>query len=502
MVIILLQVLMMIYFSTQKNSYFIDEVASYGLSNSYYEPFIQYRDDFEGSKIDQETFKEYLSVNGEDAFKYDSVFYNQSKDVHPPFYYMITHTASSLLQGNYSKWLGIGINIAFFIFIDILLYQIIKMVDSEEAALLGVTIWGFSARAINTVTFIRMYALLSLLSIIFIYLHKFILEDKITIKKMIPLVITMTLGSLTHYYFIVFAFFYCGFTCVYLLIKRRFKELALYASLSIFGVLLSIIIFPSMIDHIFSSYRGEDSFATLDDGLLWFGRHFGIIDRLFDHWMIALLMIVVFIILFVFIIYLLYKKYPDKFKAIVHDKRFAYMTILTLTCIIYFILIAKIAPYFADRYIMTLFPIASIYIGLFATYILRLIKWRYRLILGLVACVLLAFVTLHFLPLHYLYTDSSIRLDITDEYNELPVLYVYSDLWQTSTYFSELAEHPETVFISKDNIDTIDLDELDYDDVIIYIEGDASEDDKIMEHFKDRDSELLTDVRTRIYLLS
>ena len=58
--VLILQVLIMIFFGAQKKSYFIDEVASYGLSNSYYMPFIQNRDDFELSKIGQAVFKEYL----------------------------------------------------------------------------------------------------------------------------------------------------------------------------------------------------------------------------------------------------------------------------------------------------------------------------------------------------------------------------------------------------------------------------------------------------------
>ncbi len=499
--IIILQVLMMVLLGTQKNSYFIDEVASYGLSNSYYEPFIQYRDDFELSEIDQDVFKEYLSVDSQDAFKYDSVFFNQSKDVHPPFYYVIFHTVSSVLQHNYSKWLGIGINLAVFIFIDIFLYAIVRMIHSEEAALCAVTIWGFSAAAINTVTFIRMYALLSLMVIVFIYLHKFLFNSKMKFSDMIPIMIMMILGSLTHYYFIIFAFFYCGFTCLYLLINKRFKELALYASLAISAVIIAIIIFPPMIDHIFASYRGEDSFAALDDGLLWFGRHFKIIDILFAYWPIALIAFSAFTFIVIYILYRLNKKYPLKFKAVISDKRFAFMMILTLTSVIYFVLIAKIAPFFTDRYIMVLFPISAIYGGLLVYCILGFVKSHFRLAAGMAICVLLSIGTWFLLPMQYLYIDSDIRLQLTDVYKDLPVVYIYSDLWQTSTYFSELAEHPSVVFVSKENISELDIAEFGYDEVIVYVEGDT-DDDMIMAHFKDKDIDLLTDVRTRIYHLS
>lgn len=499
--VLILQVLIMIFFGAQKNSYFIDEVASYGLSNSYYAPFIQYRDDFELSKIDQDVFKEYLSVDNQDAFKYDSVFFNQSNDVHPPLYYIIFHTVSSLFEGDYSKWLGIGINIVIFIFIDIFLFAIVKMIDSEDAALCTVAIWGFSSAAINTVTFIRMYALLSLMVIIFIYLHKFLLKSKIEVLDMIPLMIVMTLGSLTHYYFIIFAFFYCGLTCLYLLIKKRFKELVIYAAFTLVSVMIAIIIFPPMIDHIFMSYRGEDSFAALRDGSLWFGRHFKIIDLLYTHWPITLFALCILTLMIVYILYRSKNKHLLKIKAIISDKRFAYMSILTLTSIIYFLMIAKIAPFFTDRYIMVLFAISAIYGGLFIYHALSFIKDRSRLMIGAIICILLSLSTWWLLPMHYLYTDSKIRLYLTDVYKDLPVIYIYSDLWQTSIYFNELAEHPNTIFVSKENIDKLDIERLDYDEAIVYVEGDVN-DDLIMARFKGKDIDLLTDVRSRMYHLS
>ena len=195
--IIAIQVLVMVYHGMIKEGYFTDEVSSYGLSNSYYEPFIQNDEDFIERYYTKEELTDYLSVT-DDGFSYDSVYYNQTKDVHPPFYYFIFHTLSSLFPNNYSKLIGLSINILIFILIDIMVYRLVFESVNREAGICALIIWGFSAGAINTITFVRMYALLSLLVLMFIYLlRKFIKFEAKKVDHFLIMLITF-LGSLTH----------------------------------------------------------------------------------------------------------------------------------------------------------------------------------------------------------------------------------------------------------------------------------------------------------------
>ena len=87
-----------------KKGYFVDELWGYGLANSYYHPHVYSDDAFNGEYLSPDYFKEYLEVSEEDSFKYGSVFYNQSQDAHPPLFYCVLHTISSifLLYSSYS----------------------------------------------------------------------------------------------------------------------------------------------------------------------------------------------------------------------------------------------------------------------------------------------------------------------------------------------------------------------------------------------------------------
>ncbi|MDF2567934.1 MAG: hypothetical protein K0R90_1390, partial [Oscillospiraceae bacterium] len=100
---LIMQVACMIYFGTIKQGYHIDEVYSYGLSNSYYKPFPTDRNKW----LDNSYFNDYLEVGKNDKFKYDSVYYNQGEDVHPPLFYFALHTISSFTPNSFSKWQGI-----------------------------------------------------------------------------------------------------------------------------------------------------------------------------------------------------------------------------------------------------------------------------------------------------------------------------------------------------------------------------------------------------------
>ena len=85
-------------FGIRKTGMFIDEIYSYGLSNSRYAPFLS---DLKGGELTDKIFTPedidaYLTVGNGDQFAFGSVYYNQTKDVHPPLYYWIFNAVSSV----------------------------------------------------------------------------------------------------------------------------------------------------------------------------------------------------------------------------------------------------------------------------------------------------------------------------------------------------------------------------------------------------------------------
>ena len=81
-VILLLQIVCMIYFGNAKQGYFVDELWSYGLANSYYHPHVYSDDALEERWVSGEYFRDYLEVLPEQRFRYGSVVYNQTQDYH------------------------------------------------------------------------------------------------------------------------------------------------------------------------------------------------------------------------------------------------------------------------------------------------------------------------------------------------------------------------------------------------------------------------------------
>ena len=91
-------------FSHRKSGMFIDEIYTYGLSNSHYAPYLT---DAAGGTLRDQTltrqdFLDYVTVE-DDGLDLGSVYYNQVRDVHPPLYYWLFHLCSQLTPRVFTK---------------------------------------------------------------------------------------------------------------------------------------------------------------------------------------------------------------------------------------------------------------------------------------------------------------------------------------------------------------------------------------------------------------
>ena len=147
----------------KKKGYHSDEIYSYGLSNSFYQPFISsdYFSQTEYKNVDEwisgQMLRDYVTVQPGETFRYDSVWYNQANDRHPPLYYAVLHTICSFFPNTYSPVFGYIINYICFIVMQVFLYKLaLNMLKSKYLALLLCCFWGFSTGATDLTIFIRM----------------------------------------------------------------------------------------------------------------------------------------------------------------------------------------------------------------------------------------------------------------------------------------------------------------------------------------------------------
>ncbi len=251
-IVILLQVLSVIYIGTRKGEFFIDEVYSFTLSNSG--DMFSMEQDLSDRWLSPEDWDQYTTVQADGRFAYGAVYRNNAQDAHPPLYYWILHTVCSLFPGRFNAWLGIGINLFFFAAAQIFLYLVSeKVIANKYFALLPAILWGNSAVCMDTVILIRMYALVTLLTMISLWLHLETLQKGQTRGRLALMFAVTFLGVMTHYYFAVIAFCISGVYCLYCFVRKAYRQMLQYGILELLAVVLLFVVYPAAFTQITGS---------------------------------------------------------------------------------------------------------------------------------------------------------------------------------------------------------------------------------------------------------
>lgn len=258
--LIILQIIMVTFvFVTEKENYHSDEPWSYGLANSYYMPFL-FGEDHIGychlnayAWLTGEDLHNYLTVQKGEQFSFGSVVYNQALDVHPPFYYCLLHFVSSLFPDTFSNWFAYAINIAAMAVCQIFLYKsAVRLCKSQALALIACAVWGFSQGVLNLNVYLRMYSALTAVAVVLLYCHvRLYLSEGDFKANLIKTAIATFIGAMTHHYFLAFAFIWAACFCFYFLFSKKFTEMFRYAYTMLITVMLSLLVFPSTIVHMF-----------------------------------------------------------------------------------------------------------------------------------------------------------------------------------------------------------------------------------------------------------
>ena len=294
-----LQIIVLFYYGSRKAGYHEDELYSYYSSNKTAGLFVNDREWTIG-----ESFRNELVVLPGEQFRYGVVKQMQSWDVHPPFYYYLLYTVCSLTPGIFSKWQGISVNLLGFVLSFILLayaayltavYPISmqpELSDSEKQSyrkrgyVLAGTVcgmWGFGAAVISGVMFIRMYQWLTVFVLLCLCLHLHALvRKKESWSFYLLLAVTVFLGFLTQYYYIIFHFFLGAGFCLYLLKEKKWKSLMAYVGTCAAAFGAALVYYPSALSHIFRGYRGTEAvgeFANASNTLERLQFFIGLFDK-------------------------------------------------------------------------------------------------------------------------------------------------------------------------------------------------------------------------------
>ena len=417
--IILIQAIARIYVGYKKEYFHIDEAYSYSLMN-YDKIQITENDDFYGNWHSKEYYLDYLSINEDEKWDWTPVYENQKNDVHPPLYYLLLRTAAMFTIGNFTKWTGIILNIIIWIFSAILVYFIAKeLFKNQKMALFTCLIVGLTLGALETTAYIRMYELANLFILLITYLHiKLYEKQEIKVKDLITIGISILLGSLTHYYVIVYtAIIFIIFVIKYIS-KKQYKNLIKYVACFGIAAVLSILIFPYSLEHMFGGYRGDEAKTNLLSQDKLFDnleQYLNIITKnLFGK--LAIAFIAIYIILYI-------KKRKE---TIAEDKK---INLLLIPEILYFILIAQISSYKELRYIMPIMSIAMITV-IYMSYCLAkkyINEKKAQIVIIIIFTIIIISPLFSNIQLEFTYTKMNNLAQKVQEKSEIPALYIFNE---------------------------------------------------------------------------
>ena len=498
-IVILIVSIFMFYWISQKEGFHEDEIFSYGSSNYKWDNLYQasgksdfinraiekyiisdnlgktieniqyylaHPDEFsekedEIHKADKPVWKtsqdakEYLTIVEGDILNFISVYYNQVRDVHPPLFYILVHIVSCIAYGIFSKYIIFAINFVFLIMTLLVIRRIFILFNKKWLGIIAILFYGLSMGVASTVVFLRMYTMLAFFCIEYLYLNMKILKSNLEISKedKWKLFACVLLGSLTQYYFCIFAVIVFILIVGRMIYKKQYNNLKRYILIHIVSAIIGIILFPASINHIFFSYRGAsgiESGKTINDSILFY------LNRLAYGFSINnILMFILITGCIIGIIRAIIKKFISKNNKKI--SKFYYYALIIIPAFIYFIIVSEIAPKmeakYAIRYIMPILPEVAIIFVLAVYRIINNKKTAY--ILTSLVVLIISINGLVTNKPSYLYKGYNNYLELANKYKDLDFVYLVDN------GFTHISSLPEFAIYNKSLIINVNYDKLD-----------------------------------------
>ena len=450
----------MILVFENKVNFYSDELLSYGLSNDAGGMYMAIEDG--NTYFPSNTpWITHFSVDPGERFRYDIVWQNQSRDVHPPMYYLILHTICSFIPNAFSIWFAAVINILFALGVLFFLGQLVFTLTQDEGARTLVSIaFICSAGILSSVAFLRMYIMAMFWTIALAYVVVKRIGLKNDFKGWLAIFVCTAGGALTHYYCIIYAVFLSIFYGCYLIYKKQWKETAFFCLTQGMAAGVSICVFPSIVKHIFFSTRGVESFDNmaeegLSDSFVRIKEFWHLIDtELFGG--LLLCIICVFIL---FSIkdggWRLHKtlRYADKTTLI------RYLSIIC-PCVLYFLLVSRIAVYIQDRYMFPIYGVLfAVIISGISLWCRKIMKAQYMYMLVWIL-VIITVVGWKDGTLDYLCKSTEPLLASAAKHSYADCVYVYDDNYRINASYKEVSNYNSVTFYKLNDLDMLSTSDL------------------------------------------
>lgn len=385
-VIMLLQVGSLIYMGSQKAGMHIDDNYSYILSNSYDSTKISNDAESWNQWLTGSDFDKFVTVEKGEQFAYSKVYVNNTFDAHPPMFYFLLHTVSSFFPGQYSPWFGLGLNITLILAAQVMLFFFAKEIT-------GSTLWGCVPVAIyggmqvffDTTIFIRMYPLVTLLTILLAWKHYHFIKNPKRRSTIVWCALIVFMGVFTQYYFAFISFYLALATCIFLMVRKEWKTLFIYVGSLIGAVAFVFLIYPAGITQITGSETNNVGNAVMG-GLFDFSRLFSSVSSMmksaFEVMLPAVFNVLIpaacIVIITVVLSFVLRKKGQIKLLKLKEcAKELIPIGVLFVVLLLCFVTVSHVSAQFLYvRYIFNLFPLFMLLASVLIYKVIDCIGWN------------------------------------------------------------------------------------------------------------------------------
>lgn len=353
----------------------MDEAYSYGLAN-YAQIEIQDNADFYDQWHGGEYYEDYLAVNAEERGNLTPVYENQKNDVHPPLFYLLLRLGMEMVPGHFNAWVGLTLNILIFAINTVFVYLIIeKLMCGQKASFVKTVVLTamlvLSVAAVDTVMYIRMYCLLTLLVTITVYLHMKLLEKtKVDYGWCGLIALVALLGVLTQYYYLFFLVGLYTFMSVRYIKQKRWQEWVGYTVSLVGAGIVSLVIWPYSLQHMFFGYRGQGAMSNLTNPAAMI-MHIGIYLWLVSQNALNGLLPVIIIA----VVVLCVRGMRRQRKLTLTRNEQQILPMIFYPTLVYFLLAAVMSPYQDVRYVMPICGMAGLLV-LYGFYKIVNVTWQ------------------------------------------------------------------------------------------------------------------------------
>lgn len=380
----------------------------------------------------------YMTLTQDNYLNLKSIYYNQVKDTHPPFFYTLVHFSSILFGGEFSKYTVFLVNIVAFILSCIVIKKVLKILNKEHLIIGILIFYGLSMGTITMVLYQRMYMVLTLFILLYFYYNIKLYQNEFVLSRelIVKLGIVTILGFLTQYYFAIFAALILIIVIIQMIVNKKYKTMFKYIGFHILYAIIGILIFVPCMYHLLFNERGISNISTGHylEYLIEYIKHILYIFTIKDNNILTIA------IIGIFIGGLIYSLITSKEKFVI------FLSIVP--SIIYLFIVIKLTSFRELRYIMPMIPFVSITLFLILD---NVIKIKFKELIIVVIATVLVIPGFIFSKPKLLFEEYEECLQIAEENKDKSFVYIYDNGFNHAQSIPEMMIYEKTMIINVNN---------------------------------------------------